>query len=344
MAVQEAHPQHRITAGGKRKAAILLASLGPDVAAQVIKHLNDQEIEQVTMQLARTDDILAHERDDVLSEVMHVSSSPQTQVSRGGISYAKSALERAFGPSRAGEIIGRLSNTLAPRPFASLIGVDPVQLLTFLEGEHPQTTALVLAHMPPDVAAHVLKALPQDIQADVAERIATMDRTNPAVVARVEQLLEDKIAALLGADYSRPGGLDVVVALLNRLDRATERVITQTLGETNPQLAEDIRQRMILFEDLVLLDDRFIQRILQDVEQQDLVLALKGASQPVADRIYANMSSRQTELVQEDLKYLSAVRLRDVEAAQQRIVAVARKLEDAGEIIIARGGDDEVIA
>lgn len=336
-------PETQVTLSGRRKAAILLTALGPDLAAQVYKHLSEQEIEQVTVELARTEDVHPEERESVLEEVVHLTTG-QHYIAQGGVAYAQAALEKAFGSSRAVEILNRLTQSMAPRPFDALTSVDPMQLLSFLRGEHPQTMALVLAYMPSDIAAQVLKALPKEIQSDVARRIATMDRTNPTVVGRVEHVLEGKIASLLGGDFSNPGGVDVVVALLNRVDRGTERAITQKLEEDDPQLAEAIRQRMFLFEDLVQLDDRFVQRILRDAEQQDLVLALKGASDTIAERLFQNMSQRQAEVVKDDLQYLGAVRLREVEAAQQRIVALARRLEEEGEIIMSRGIDDEIIA
>jgi len=332
-----------LSLSGRRKAAILLASLGPDLAALVYKHLSEQEIEQVTVELARTEDVHPDERAAVLGEIVSLTQG-QRYIAQGGVAYARTALERAFGASRAVEILDRLTQFMAPRPFDALTSVDPMQLLSFLQGEHPQTMALVLAYLPTDTAAHVLKAIPKEIQADVTKRIATMDRTNPAVVGRVENVLEGKIASLLGGDFSNPGGVDVVVALLNRVDRGTERSITQTLEEEDAELAEAIRQRMFLFEDLAQLDDRFIQRVLRDAEQHDLVLALKGSSDAIAERLLQNMSQRQAELVQDDLKYLGAVRLREVEAAQQRIVALARRLEEEGEIIMSRGIDDEIIA
>lgn len=328
---------------GRKKAAILVASIGPDLAAQIYKHLSEAEVEQVTVELSKTESITERDRESVLEEMDELTQAA-LHLNQGGYPYARAILERAFGVTRAVEILDRLTTAMGPRPFGSLTAVDPMQLLTFLQGEHPQTMALVLAHMPTDIAASVLKALPREIQADVARRIATMDRTNPAVVSRVESLLEGKIASLVDGGSSRVGGIDVVVAVLNRVDRPTERSITQSLEESHPELAEEIRRRMFLFEDLVALDDRFIQRILRDVDQSDLVLALKGASDTISQKLFQNMSTRQAEIVREDLKYLGAVRLREVETAQQRIVAVARRLEEAGEIIMSRGVDDEIIA
>ena len=329
---------------GRRKAAILMAGLGPEVAAQVYKHLGDQEIEQVTVELARAEDTRSEERMAVLEEFRDMREAG-AYIDEGGIAYARAILERAVGATRTKEILDRLTSTLAPRPFDTLRNADPMQLLTFLQGEHPQTIALVLAYIRADAAAMVLKNLPPDLQADVARRIATMEHTNPTIVAEVEAMLEGKMVTLFGGDLSQPGGVDVMVAVLNQVDRSTERTILQSLEEKNPELADEIRRRMFLFEDFAQVEDRFIQRIIREVDQQDLVLALKGASDTISQTFYRNMSQRMAEVVREDLKFLGAVRLRDVEAAQQRIVAIARRLEEEGEIIMSVGGGaDEIIS
>ncbi len=329
---------------GRRKAAILMAGLGPEVAAQVYKHLGDQEIEQVTVELARAEDTRADERMAVLEEFRDMREAGG-YIDEGGLAYARAILERALGAGRAKEILDRLTSSLAPRPFDTLRNADPMQLLTFLQGEHPQTIALVLAYIRADAAAMVLKNLSPDLQADVARRIATMEHTNPTIVAEVESMLEGKMVTLFGGDLSQPGGVDVMVAVLNQVDRSTERTILQSLEEKNPELADEIRRRMFLFEDFAQVEDRFIQRIIREVDQQDLVLALKGASDTISQTFYRNMSQRMAEVVREDLKFLGAVRLRDVEAAQQRIVAIARRLEEEGEIIMSHGGGaDEIIS
>lgn len=328
---------------GRRKAAILLTGIGPELAAQVYKHLGEQEIETVTIEIAHAEQVRADERDEVFDE-FHDLAQARAYVAEGGVAYARQVLERALGASRAMEILSRLTSSLAPRPFDTLRNADPMQLLTFLQGEHPQTVALVLAYIRPDAAALVLKNLPPEMQADVARRVATMERTIPNVVAEVETMLEGRMVSVFGGDLSQPGGLDVIVSVLNQVDRATERSIIRSLEDTTPELADEIRRRMFLFEDLAGVEDRFIQRILREVDQQDLVLALKGASDGISQCLYSNMSSRMAEVVREEVKYLGAVRLRDVEAAQQRIVAIARRLEEEGEIIMSRGAEDEIIA
>ncbi len=328
---------------GRRKAAILISGLGPEAAAQVYKHLGEQEIEQVTVELARAETTRSEERLAVLEEFRDMREA-NAYIDEGGISYARTILEKALGSTRAKDILERLTTSLAPRPFETLRNADPMQLLTFLQGEHPQTIALVLAYIRADAAAAVLKSLAPDLQADVARRIATMERTNPAIVAEVEAMLESKMVSLFGGDLSQPGGVDVMVQVLSQVDRSTERTILQSLEDKNPELADEIRRRMFLFEDFTEIDDRFIQRIIREVSQEDLVLALKGASDSISQTFYRNMSSRMADVVREDLKFLGAVRLRDVEAAQQRIVSVARRLEEEGEIIMSRGGQDEIIA
>ncbi|MDA8346593.1 MAG: flagellar motor switch protein FliG [Thermaerobacter sp.] len=329
---------------GTRKVAILMAGLGPELAASVYKHLGEQEIEQITVELAHAVETSSEHRLTVLEEFRDLREA-NAFIDEGGISYARVILERALGASKAKDILDRLMTSLSPRPFDALRGADPMQILTFLQGEHPQTIALVLAFIAADAAAMVLKNLPQDLQTDVARRIATMDRTNPAIVADVAEMLEGKMASLFGSDLSQPGGVDVMVQVLGHVDRSTERTILQSLEDNSPELADEIRRRMFLFEDFTAIADRYIQRIIREVDQADLVLALKGASDTISQTFYRNMSQRMAEVVREDLKFLGAVRLRDVEAAQQHIVATARRLEEEGEIIMTQGGgDDEIIA
>lgn len=327
---------------GRQKAAVLLLGLGPELAAQVLQHMSDAEIEEITLAVASPPSLDRAARDAVFFEFAELLEA-RTYVASGGLRYAQDVLERALGTSRALEIIHRLTSSIQGRPFEVARRADPLQLLTFLQGEHPQTIALVLSYVAPDQASQVLKALPPDIQANVAQRIARMDRTSPDVVREVERVLETKIASLMTADFSTPGGVDVVVNLLNRVDRGTEKTIMGHLEEDSPDLAEEIKRRMFLFEDIARLDDRFVQRILRDVDNNDVTLALKGASDAIQQKFLSNVSSRVADTVREDLKFLGPVRLRDVEEAQRRIVAIVRQLEESGEIIISRGGDDDVI-
>lgn len=335
-------PETGVVLSGRQKAAILLLGLGPDLASQVLKHLSDAEIEELTLSLASPPAIDRDTRDHVFHEFAELLEA-HTYVASGGLTYAQDVLERALGTSRALEIIHRLTSSLQGRPFEVARRADPMQLLTFLQGEHPQTIALVLSYIAAEQASQVLKALPPEIQSNVAQRIARMDRTSPDVVREVERVLETKIASLMTADFSNPGGIDVVVNLLNRVDRGTEKTIMGHLEDSSPDLAEEIKRRMFLFEDIARLDDRFVQRILRDVEIKDVTLALKGASDSIQQKFLANVSSRVADQVREDLQFLGPVRLRDVEEAQRRIVAVVRQLEESGEIIISRGGEDDVV-
>jgi flagellar motor switch protein FliG len=263
-------------------------------------------------------------------------------INQGGIEYAREVLERALGPQKAMGIINRLTSTLQVRPFDLIRKTDPGQLLNFIQSENPQTIALIMAYLDPDQAAIILSALPQDRQADVAKRIATMDRTSPEVIKEVERVLERKLSSVVSQDYTSSGGVQAVVEVLNRVDRGTEKTIMDTLEVQDPELADEIKKLMFVFEDIIQLDDRAVQLVLREIDSKELALALKGASEEVKNKIEKNMSKRAAEILRDEMQYMGPVRLRDVEEAQQRIVTVIRKLEDAGEII-ARGGGDEIV-
>ncbi len=327
---------------GKQKAAVLLVSLPPDVAAGVYKHLKEDEIEEVTLEIANLHKVKPDAKEKVFSEFQDLYMA-QEYISQGGIDYARELLERAVGSRRAEEIIGRLTVSLQVRPFDFARRSDPAQLLNFIQNEHPQTIALVLAYLHPDQAGVILSALSPARQVEVARRLATMDRTSPDVLQEVERVLEKKLSSFASQEFTVAGGIEATVDILNQTDRGTEKLILESLGEQDPELAEEIKRRMFVFEDVVLLDDRAIQQVIRDVDSKDWALALKTASEEVASRVYKNMSKRASEMLQEDIQYLGPVRLRDVEEAQQRIVNVIRRLEDSGEIIIARGGEDEVV-
>ena len=267
----------------------------------------------------------------------------QQYITEGGIGYAKDILEKALGTEKTMEIINKLTVSLQVRPFDFVRKADPSQVLNFIQSEHPQTIALILAYMKPAQAAAVLSALPQDKQADVAKRVATMDRTSPEIIKEVERVLEKKLSNLVTEDFTAVGGIQAIVDVLNSVDRGTEKYIMDTLEIEDADLAEDIRKRMFVFEDILQLDNRAIQRFLREVDNSLLALALKGATEEVQNVIYNNMSKRLAEMIREDIEYMGPVRLKDVEEAQQKIVNVIRKLEDAGEIIISRGGGDEIV-
>ncbi|MGE7713779.1 flagellar motor switch protein FliG [Priestia megaterium] len=327
---------------GKQKAAILLISLGPDVSASIYKHLSEDEIEQLTLEISSVRKVEPSLKEAVLHEFEQITLA-QNYLEKGGVSYAKQVLEKALGPEQAMMIINRLTSSLQVRPFDFARKADPMQLLNFIQHEHPQTIALILSYLEPPQAGQILSSLPQERQADIARRIATMGSTSPEVINEVEQILERKLSATVTQDYTQTGGLEAVVEVLNGVDRATEKIIIDTLEIQDPALAEEIKQRMFVFEDIVTLDNRSIQRVIRDVENDDLLLGLKVASEEVKSIIFKNMSSRMVETFKEEMEFMGPVRLKDVEEAQSRIVAAIRRLEDAGEIVLARGGGDDII-
>jgi len=327
---------------GIKKAAIFLVALGPEYAAQVLKHLRERDIERLTYEIANMPHVDPGIMEDVLEEFDEMAVA-QEYINLGGIDYAREVLEKAVGPQRATEIINRLTETLQVRPFEFARKADAAQLLNFIQNEHPQTISLIMAHLHPDQAGAILSSLPPDRQVEVARRLATLDRTAPEVLREVEATLEKRLASFVREEYTSVGGIDVAVEVLNRVDRQTERTIMEALEEQDPDLAEEIRLRMFVFEDIVKLDDRSIQKVIAEVDMSVWALALKTASEAVAQRIFQNMSKRAAEMLREEIEYLGPVRLRDVEEAQQRIVATIRRLDEAGEIIIARGGEDEIV-
>lgn len=327
---------------GKQKAAILLITLGPEVSANIFKHLKDEEIEQLTLEIANVRKVDNLEKDSILAE-FHQICLAQEYISQGGISYAKDILERALGTQKAADILSKLTASLQVRPFDFARKADPAQILNFIQNENSQTIALVISYLQSEQASIILSSLPQDKQADVARRVALMDSTSPDVISQVEKVLEQKLSATATQDYTNAGGIESIVKILNGVDRGTERTILDSLEIQDPELAEEIKKRMFVFEDIVNIDNRSIQRIIRDIENSDLQLALKVASEEVRDSIFRNMSKRLAETFKEEMEYMGPVRLRDVEEAQTRIVATIRRLEEGGEIIIARGGGDDII-
>lgn len=327
---------------GKEKAAILLIALGPEKSAQIFSNLNDEEIEELTLEIANMRKVSPEEKEDVLEEFYQICLA-QEFISEGGINYAKEVLEKAMGSQKALEIINKLTASLQVRPFDFVRKADAAQLLNFIQNEHPQTLALILSYLSANQAAQILSALPQEKQADVAQRIATMDSTSPEVIKEVELVLERKLSSMVTQDYATTGGVQAIVDILNSVDRGTEKFIMETLEIQEADLAEEIRKRMFVFEDIMTLDSVSIQRFIREIDNSELSVALKGSTDEVKEVIFANMSKRMAEMLKEDMEFMGPVRLRDVEEAQQKIVNVIRKLEEAGEIIIARGGGDEII-
>lgn len=327
---------------GIQKAAILMIALGPDKSAKIVQHLGEAEIDQLTLEMSNVHKISAEQRDTVVDE-FHQMCIANDYIAQGGIEYARDVLERALGEQKAFDIISRLSSSLKMRPFDLVRRTDPKQLLSFIQGEHPQTIALIMTHLPADKAATILSSLPHDKQADITRRIALMGRTSPDVLKEIEKILERKISSLAPTDYTTSGGIQSVVDILNRSDPGTLKVVMEALEMDDPELAEQVKRQMFVFEDIVMLDDRGIQLVLREVDSKDLALAIKGSNPEVGEKIMQNMSARASQMLKEDIEFMGPVRLRDVEDAQQRIVKVIRRLEESGAIVISRGGGDELI-
>ncbi len=327
---------------GLQKAAILLISLGPERSALIFKHLKEEEIEDLTLEIANTRSVTPQAKEEVINEFYGVCLAQQ-YIAEGGIGYAKELLEKALGNEKALDVIGKLTASLQVKPFEFIRKTEASQLLNFIQDEHPQTIALILSYLNPSQAALIISALPPDRQSDVAKRIALMDRTSPDVIKEVEKILESKLSSLVNQDYTIIGGVDAVVDILNTVDRSTEKHIMETLEIDEPELADEIRKKMFVFEDILLLDDRAIQRVLRDVDNSDLAIALKGANEEVQNAIFNNLSKRLALMIREDMEFMGPVRMKDVEEAQQKIVNTIRRLEDAAEIVISRGGGDEII-
>ena len=327
---------------GIQKAAILLIALGPERSADIFKHLKEEEIEELTLEIANTRSVSPQVKEDVLNEFYQICLAQQ-YIAEGGIGYAKELLDKALGEEKAQEVITKLTASLQVRPFEFVRKTDPSQLLNFIQDEHPQTIAMILSYLTSAQAALVIGALPPEKQADVAKRIAMMDRTSPDVIKEVERVLEKKLSSLVNQDYTIVGGVDAIVNILNTVDRTTEKHIMESLEIEEPELADEIRKKMFVFEDILLLDDRAIQRVLRDVDNADLGVALKAANEEVQNVIFKNLSKRLAAMIKEDMEFMGPVRMKDVEEAQQKVVSVIRKLEDSGEIVISRGGGDEIV-
>ena len=327
---------------GRQKAAIFLISLGPDVSSEIMKHLREDEVETLTFEIARQEKVNPDFKDAVLEEFQELMNA-QNFITTGGIDYARELLEKSLGSQKAIDIINRLTSSLQVRPFDFIRRTDPAHLLNFIQQEYPQTIALILAYLEPGKAAVILQNLPEDMQAEVSKRLATMDRTSPEVLREVERVLEKKLSTLSSEDYTAAGGVEAIVEILNLVDRSSEKSIIESLEEDDPDLAEEIKKRMFVFEDIVMLDNRAIQKVLRDVDQQELAKALKSVDTEVQDKIFSNMSKRAASMLKEDMEFMGPVRLKDVEESQQKIVSIIRRLEDSGDIVIARSGEDELV-
>ncbi len=326
----------------RQKAAVVLMVLGPEISGKVVRHFDEDQTEQLSLELARLDKITPEQREHIIQEFYEVALA-QDFIAEGGVEHAKQLLISAFGPERAEEMTKRLVQAMQVVPFDFLRKADPAQVQSFIQDEHPQTIALILAYMPMNSAAQILSKLASDLRADVASRIAMMDQTPPEVIRRVEQVLERKVSSILNQEMTQAGGPKALVDLLNRVDRSTERLIIESLTENNPELAEVVKNMMFVFEDIIQLEDRAIQSIMREVDIKDLATALKGTSAEVQEKIFKNMSERAVGMLKEDMEFMGPVRLRVVEEAQQKIVAVIRKLEESGELVIGRTGEEDVL-
>jgi len=326
----------------KEKAAVLMITIGQERAAKIYKYLSEEEIEQLTLAITTMRRVEPEVKESVVDEFFQMCIA-RKYISEGGIDYAREILSKAFGEEKTNELIMKLSSSLRVKPFDFIRKADSAQVLNFIQNEHPQTIALILSYLEPRYSAQILANLPLDKQLSVIARIANMGVTSPEYIKETERILERKLSTLSFGDRSVTGGIDSVVSILNSVDRGTERHILEALEETDAELVEEIRKRMFVFEDIVKLSNQAIQRVLKEIDNRDLAVALKGSSEEVAEVIFRNISSRLQEMIKEDIQYMGPVRVRDVEEAQQKIVNVIRQLDDAGEIIISRGSEDEII-
>lgn len=327
---------------GVQKVAVILLSLGPSLSPKILRQFNEPEIERISMEIANTPKVDKGLADEVMEEFM-VLTEAQRYILEGGIEYAKELLEQTVGYQKAGDIIKRLKETSQIRPFSFMHQSDPKQLVNLISQEHSQTIALILSYLNAQQASMVLSALPEEQQANIAKRIAIMERTSPDILKEIEGVLKEKLSSVAHQDFTSAGGIPCVVEILNQVDRGTEKLILEQLETDDPNLAEEIRNRMFIFEDIINLDDPSIQRIIREVDTRELAVALKGSSEEVKGRIMKNLSKRAGEMLKEDLEFMGPLRLREVEEAQQKIVAVIRNLDEIGEIIISRGGEDAIV-
>lgn len=328
---------------GVQKAAILFITLGPEASSGIIKKLPESEIQKITYEIANISAVKAEQKQEILKEFMQMNKA-KDYLTEGGIEYARTLLGKALGNQRAMEILGKVTEaTQQFRPFAIARKADAHQLLNIISNEHPQTIALILCYLQSDKSAQILSALSEDVQTEVAYRIANMSNTSPLVVKEIEKVLDEKLSSVVKSDMKVIGGVQTIVDILNQVDRTTERNITEGLEKEDAELAEKVKESMFVFEDIITLDDVSIQRVLREVETKELSLALKGCSEDVANCIFRNQSKRAAAALKEDIEFLGPVRLMDVEKAQQRIVSIIRRLDEAGEIVLSRGGEDAII-
>ncbi len=327
---------------GRQKAAAILIMLEKKVASEIIKHIEDQQIvEALMMEIAKMRQVPSSVAKIVLDEFESLLRAKE-YVASGGIKYAQKLLEEAFGPEIAKKIVEKLTNAVPTTPFKFIQAVDPSQLINFIQNENPQVIAIILAYLPIEKAATLLAALDSAKQVEVVKRLAVMDRTNPEILKEIEEVLQEKLSEVINADYTMVGGFDAAAQLLNNVDRSVEKLIMEKLEQTDPEVAQEIRKRMFVFEDIIYVDDRGLQRALREIKLEDLALALKKVEdERVKEKFLNNMPKRMQKRLLEEMEYMGPVRLKDVQDAQQRIINIIRRLEEEGEIVISRGGKGE---
>lgn len=327
---------------GKQKAAAIIISLGADDASRIYKFLKEDEIEQLTYEISRLQHVSPQTMEDTLKDFYDLCLT-QKVITEGGLEYARNVLEKAFGSQTASSLLERVTKTLRSKSFDFIRKADYKNLLTIIQNEHPQTIALILSYARADQASAVIAELPKEKRIDVVERIAKMDRTSPEIVKYVEYELEKKFNSIISVDFTEIGGINYVADIMNNMDRGNEKYIFDELNKKDAKLTDEIRKKMFIFEDIVTLDSLSIQRFLREVDSKDLVLSIKGSNKEVSDVLFSNMSTKMADTIKSELEYTHNVRLRDVEEAQQRIVSVIRRLEEEGDVIIAKSGKDDII-
>jgi flagellar motor switch protein FliG len=327
-----------------QKVAALLIALGPKTASEIMKNIEDEiEVEHIALEIASLQRINPETLNAILAEFYSLFQA-SGYLASGGVSYARQLLNESYGESQADKILERLVATLQTNPFDFFNNADPAQLATSFQNENPQLVALVLAYLKPERSAAILGALSPEMQADVAQRIAEMDRTNPEILREVERIMENKFSSVVTADFSMAGGVESLAEIINRSDRTTEKAILDSLEMKDPEIAEQVRELMFVFEDIIHLDDRSIQRVLREVDTKDLALSLKGSNADVQEKIFRNMSERATTMLKDDMDYMGPVRAKDVQEKQTFIVSIIRGLEGTGEIVVSRGtAEDDFI-
>jgi len=324
-----------------QKVASLLVVLGPQAATEILKNMPDEDtVELITLEIANLNKVSPEVLDSILEE-FHSIFQASSYLAHGGMDYAKTLLQQAYGSDKAGSILDKLVTILNSTPFQFFNEADPEQLATSFQNENPQLIALVLAYLKPEKSAQVLNNLPFNVQAAVALKIAEMDTTNPEIISEIEKVVESKFSSVVAQDFSKAGGVEALATILNRTDRSTEKKIIEVLEHHSTSLAEEVRELMFVFEDIVMLDSKSIQRVLREIDTKDLSLALKGSNDDVKNIIFSNMSERAQAMLKDDMEYMGPVRAKDVQESQTKIVSVIRKLEEAGEIMIRRGGSED---